>query len=331
MEYIAELVFWVVIGVVVGFLGSSRREEKKVDANKTVMRQMPSIRYGMYTIGILIGGMFAVFGAMALRDGAQKEEPWLVPLTFVGLMVGALCCAGGYIFYAKHVFFDEEELIVGRPFRSMLHVKWQEISRMETKKTRLLLYGADGKKLVAANPALENFDLFSDMAKRMCSAKVQRKGNGWENGERVMERRMAFKAMLAFAALLFFLFTVTVFVGGYGFAEVFTRGDLFFLPLLFAAGAAALFYAIFLRVEKIRYTKEEITFCSLFGKKKFSWRDLRKIRREEQATTSAQKLYLTWEGKERVVSSTKYPEEYKEFLDFIIEVALERNVPTQNL
>ena len=177
MGYIIELIFWVVIAVVVGLLSSSRREEKRVDANKTVMRQNPSLRYGLYTVGFIISGLFMFMGTMAVRDGAQKDEPWIIPLVFLGILIGAGCFVGGYVLYARHVFFDETELIVGRPFKKMLHVKWQEISRMEKKQTKLVLYGADGARLVAGDPSLENFDLFADMAKRMCSAKAAKVRN----------------------------------------------------------------------------------------------------------------------------------------------------------
>ncbi|MDE6874701.1 MAG: hypothetical protein K2P87_09640 [Lachnospiraceae bacterium] len=330
MEYIVEMIFWVVLAVVLGLLGSSRREEKKVDPDKTVMRYGPSMRYGLYMIGILIGGMFGVFGAMAIRDRAHEAEPGLILLILLGVLAGIFFLVCGYILYARHVFFDEEELIVGRPFKSMLHVKWQEVSRMECKGNRLLLYGADGRRLLCANAVLENFDLFSDMAKRMCSARMPKK-DSWQDGQRVMTRRTAAVAMFCLAGLLFIFFAVSLLIGKYDFREVFTSGEQAFMPVMLAAGAAALLYGVVLFAEKIRYTKEEITFYRLSGKKNFLWRNLKKIRREEQGSSGVQKLCLTWEGKEYVVSKAKYQAQYEEFLDFIIDVALERDVPISGL
>lgn len=330
MEYIIETLFWVVLAVVLGLLGSSRREEKRVDPNKTVMRYEPSMRYGLYMIGILLGGMFGFFGAMAIRDGAHKAEPWLIPVILLGVLAGIFFLVCGYILYASHVFFDEEELIVGRPFRGMQHVKWQEISRMEKKGNRLLLYGADGKRLVRTNQSIQNFDLFLDMAKRMCSARMQ-KNDSWQDGQRVMTRRTAAVAMLSLAGVLFLFFIVGMLLGKYSIREAFTSGELVFMPVMFAAGTAALLYGVVLCAERIRYTKEEITFYSLFGKKNFLWRSLKKISRKEQGTTGAQKLCLTWDGKEYVVSKNKYPVQYDEFLDFIIGVALEQDIPSTGL
>ncbi len=333
MRYIIEMIFWVAAAVIVGFFGSSRREEKRVDANKTVMRQNPSLRYGMYLLGVLIVGMFVFFGTMAIRDEAQKEEPWTILLIFLGILFGAGCFIVGYIFYAKHVFFDETELLIGRPFKKMLHVKWQEIGRMEMQKNKLVLYGADGKWLVGADLSWENFDLFADMAKRMCSAKEVKKGGDIGSGERVMKRRAAGVAMLILAVLLLFICAFIAFAGEYTLAQMFAGKTMIFFPFLFAAGLAALFYAIFLFRENIRYTKEEIVYGSLFGKKKFLWRSLRNVRyvKEERGGIPVQKLYLTWEGKERVVSSKKYPGQFDEFLDFVIGVALMGNIPTQGL
>lgn len=331
MEYIVEMIFWVVLAVVLGFLGSSRREEKKVDPNKTVLRQMPTIRYGMYFIGIVIGGMFCFFGAMAIRDGAHKGQPWLIPLILFGVLAGAACILAGYIFYAKHVFFDEDGLIVGRPFHKMLHVKWQEISRMKVKANKtVILYGADGKRLVTAGAALENYDLFLGMAKRMCSARMPRKDGGWQDGERLMTRRTAWVAMLSFAGLMFFLVVLTALIGDYTLKDVLS-GRMFLLPPMLLLGLAAFVYAVFLYMEKIRYTKDEITFYRLYGKKKFLWRNLKKIRREADHAGTVQKLYLTWEGKEYMVSNVKYQRHYDEFLDFVIGIALERDIPSQNL
>lgn len=331
MEYIIEMIFWVVLAVVLGLLGSSRREEKKVDPNKTVLRQMPNIRYGMYFIGILIGGMFCFFGAMAIRDGAHKEQPWLLLLILFGVLAGVGCILAGYVFYARHVFFDEEELIVGRPFHKMLHVKWQEISRMEVKANKTItLYGADGKRLVTAGAALENYDLFSSMAKRMCSARMPRKEGDWQAGERLMTRRVAWVAMLSFAGLMFFLIIMTMLIGDYTFKTALSDG-MFLLPLMLLIGIAAFVYAVILYAEKVRYTKEYVIFCRLYGKKKFLWRNLKKIRREGDHGGTVQKLYLTWEGKEYMVSNVKYQRHYDEFLDFVIGIALERNIPSQNL
>lgn len=134
MRYLIRWGFWVVLAIAAGFLGNSRREEKRVDPDKTVMRYMPTYRFGMYFIGIILIGLFGFLGAEAVGDGAQKEDPWIIPMILLGLLFGVLCFLTGYILYAKHIFFDEKGLIVGRPFRSSLSFLWQEIERMEISK-----------------------------------------------------------------------------------------------------------------------------------------------------------------------------------------------------
>lgn len=328
MKYIFELVILAIIGVVTRMLGSSKREEKKADPNKTVMRQQPNLRYSLYVLGIMFMIIFFYGAAAAMQE---NENTWLFSfLVFLGILVGGFFLIGGYSLYARHVFFDEEELLVGRPFKKLLCVKWQEISRMETKTGQIILYGPDGKKLVRASASLENFDMFANTAKRVCSAKeASKQRTEWKNGARVMRRRAGAIALLVCAVLMFALFVLIMMASEYTFLQMFTSSETFVFGILFLVGVLLLFYSIKLFAERIRYTKEEITFSKLFSKKTFSWNRLQKIRRE-QSGKLVQKLYLTWDGKEYAVSPAKYAKYYEEFEDFIIDIALSRDIPAQN-
>ncbi len=332
MRYLIGWIFWVVLAVIVGFLGNSKREEKRVDPNKTVMRQVPMYRFGMYSIGVILIGLFGFFGAGAIHDEAQKENPWLIPVIFLGFFAGILCFLAGYILYAKHIFFDEKELIVGRPFRSNLSFLWQEIERMEISGNYLCLYGAGGKRIVKANPALENYDLFADMAKRMCSAKqIKQSGGDWKNGERSMVRRAA--AYIIFGTAIFLLICIFILgkMGDYELAKMFTRPDMTVFRIALILAIAIFLYGIWLYLDRIRYTKNEIIFSTLFSKKRFSWRELKKVRRAKVGTMEVEMIFLTFQGKEYRVNSAKYRQEYQNFFDFIIDLALTQGIPTENL
>ncbi|MDE7325237.1 MAG: hypothetical protein K2N63_03000 [Lachnospiraceae bacterium] len=330
--YLIEWGFWVLLAVIVGLLGNSRREEKRVDPNKTVMRQNPTLRFSMYGVGIILTGLFVFVGTGAVKDGAHREEPFIIPLILLGVLAGILCFMAGYILYKKHVFFDEDGLIVGRPFRGNLQLKWTQISRMEMKGNRLVLYGPEGKKLLKADPSLENFDLFSSMAKRMCSAKQVREGKEtWKGGERIMARRGATRVMFGISALLVLSVVILGQIGDYQLSRMFVRSDMVIFPITLAIAAAIFIYGIWLYADRIRYTKEEITFCRLFSKKTFEWRTLKKIRRAKVGQMEVEKLFLTFDGKEYAVSSAKYLQEYSYFLDFIIDVALRQGIATENL
>lgn len=331
MRYLIGWIFWVVLAIAVSFLGNSRREEKRVDPNKTVMRQMPTYRFGMYFIGILLIGIFGFIGAGAIRDGAQKEEPWLILVLFLGLFSGILCCLAGYILYAKHIFFDEKELIVGRPFRSKLSLSWQEIERMEISGNYLCLYEPGGKRIVKASPVLENYDLFADMAKRMCSAKQIKQSGNWKNGERVMVRGAAAYTIFGTAIFLFICIFVLGQMGDYELAKIFVRPDMLVFRITLILAIAIFFYGIWLYLDRIRYTENEIIFSTLFSKKTFSWRELKKIRRAKVGTMEVEMIFLTFQDREYKVNSAKYRKEYRDFLDFIIDLALTKGIPTENL
>lgn len=332
MRYLTGWICWVVLAVVIGFLGNSRREEKRVDPNKTVMRQMPTYRFGMYFIGIILIGLFGFIGAGAIHDGAQKENPWLIPVILLGIFSGILCCLAGYILYAKHIFFDEKGLIIGRPFRSNLSLLWQEIERMEISGNYLCLYGPGGKRIVKASPVLENYDLFADMAKRMCSAKqIKQNGGDWTNGERVMVRRAAAYTIFGTAIFLFICIFVLGQMGDYELAKIFTRPDMLVFRITLILAIAIFLYGIWLYLDRIRYTKNEIIFSTLFSKKTFSWRELKKIRRAKVGAMEVEMIFLTFQGREYRVNSAKYRKEYQNLLDFVIDLALTQGIPTENL
>lgn len=331
MKYFIELIVLVIIGVATRFLGSSRREEKKADPNKTLMRQPPNLRYSLYVLGIMFMIIFCYGGVAAAQDGASKDAPWLPFLMLLGVLASGLFFLGGYSMYARHVFFDDEELLVGRPFRGLLRVGWKEISRIETKRGQIILYGADGKRLVRASANLENFDIFENTVKRVCSAKqAPKQRTEWKNGARVMKRRAGAIALLILVIMLLALFALVMMASGYTFLQMLTSGETFIFSMMFIAAIPLLFYSIWLFAEKIRYTKDDITFSKLFSKKTFSWDRLQKIRREQNGK-AVRKLYLTWDGKEYAVSPARYAKYYEEFEDFVIDIALTRDIPAQNL
>lgn len=331
MRYLIRWGFWVVLAIAAGFLGNSRREEKRVDPDKTVMRYMPTYRFGMYFIGIILIGLFGFLGAEAVGDGAQKEDPWIIPMILLGLLFGVLCFLTGYILYAKHIFFDEKGLIVGRPFRSSLSFLWQEIERMEISKNRLCLW-AEGKRIVKANPTLENYDLFAGMAKRMCSAKqTKQNGEKWKNGEHVMVRKTAVYVIFGTAAFLLLCIFLFGQMGNYELAKMFARPDMVVFRVALILVAAIFFYGLWLYLDRIRYTKSEIIFSTLFSKKTFSWGELKKIRKAKVGALEVEMLFLTFQGREYRINSAKYPQEYRELLDFVIDLALTKGIPTENL
>lgn len=329
MKYIIEVLIYAAIGAVTVLFGSSRREEKKVDSNKTVMRQPASLRYSMYFLGAMFMAIFCYLIVSAVRDGVLEEEPWTLAGPFAGFLVGVFCVLCGYFLYARHVFFDDEELLVGRPFKGLVCVKWQEISRMDMKNGYIVLYGPDGKKLVKAQSGMDNYDMFALEAKRACSGKQGPKQREWTDSERVMRRRAGSVALFILAVCVFGLFALFAAVAEYSFVQIFAEGK-FGFQILFYLAVLILFFSIRMWFEKIRYTKEEITFSKLFSKKTFSWDKLQKIRRN-QPEGNMQKLYLTWDGKEYAVSPAKYAKYFGEFEDFVIDIALGRNIPTQNL
>ena len=146
-----------------------------------------------------------------------------------------------------------------------------------------------------------------------------------------MVRRAA--AYIIFGTAIFLLICIFILgkMGDYELAKMFTRPDMTVFRIALILAIAIFLYGIWLYLDRIRYTKNEIIFSTLFSKKRFSWRELKKVRRAKVGTMEVEMIFLTFQGREYRVNSAKYRQEYQNFLDFIIDLALTQGIPTENL
>lgn len=165
MEYIRViLIAGLFLGAYVLYLifGKNKREEKKVPVGMELLTMSPFLRYIMYAVGVLaiLGG-----GLMALMLIDMKEEWPVIILVFVlfGIIAGMFFLMG-YIFYARHIFFNREKIMIGRLFHGPDILEWNEVSRVDLKKTRLVLYDVRGKRRLEASAGMTGYEAFRVIA-----------------------------------------------------------------------------------------------------------------------------------------------------------------------
>lgn len=161
----------VVVGVMFLFsyilyflFGRNKREQKSVPVGMQLLALTPLLRYLMYGVGVL----FLVFGGMmAIGMASMGVEPALF------LLVAAMCAVTsgmffvlGYAFYARHIFFDREKIMIGRPFRQPDILAWEEVGRTDLKKARVVLYDKKGKRRAEASAGMIGYEGFRELAER---------------------------------------------------------------------------------------------------------------------------------------------------------------------
>ena len=130
--------------------GRNKREQKSVPAGMQLLALTPLFRYMMYG------------GAMMASEGVE-------PVLF--LLIAGMCAVAsglffvlGYAFYSRHVFFDREKIMIGRPFRQPDILTWEEVGRTDFKRTRVLLYDKKGKRRLEASAGMIGYESFRELA-----------------------------------------------------------------------------------------------------------------------------------------------------------------------
>ena len=76
----------------------------------------------------------------------------------VTILLVVVCFLGGYAMQARHVLYNEEILLIGKPFRPYQTIHWYEISEMRIKNQDFFdLYDRNGRRCVSANANLEGY------------------------------------------------------------------------------------------------------------------------------------------------------------------------------
>lgn len=165
-------IMWMVLFLIGGILylifGKNKREKKGVPVGMSLLAVSPVYRYAMYGAGVIL----LLFGALIVVLMSLSGEVELFPIIFMAVLI--LCVAGifflaGYAFYARHIFFNEEKIMIGKLFDEPDVLPWKEISRAELKKNRIRLYDKNGKRCLDVSAGMIGFREFQTMAEQKCA------------------------------------------------------------------------------------------------------------------------------------------------------------------
>lgn len=147
--------------------GRNKREKKSVPVGMQLLAMSPMFRYVMYAMGILMAlfGGFCAFVATAWGEGAIIG----IVLFLANVFTGGMFFLAGYAFYSRHIFFDEEKMVIGRFLGQPDTLTWGEVGRADFKKARVLLYGKNGKRCVEASSGMAGYEQFRAIAERKCN------------------------------------------------------------------------------------------------------------------------------------------------------------------
>ncbi len=294
----------------------------------------------MPALGLFIFCFLLLFSMLAIADGAWEAG---VGMLAMGTAMLLLCFAFGYLMRSRHVLFNDEVILVGRPFGGYERVPWYEITSMEIVNPDLfILLGRGERKLVQADSEMEGYQEFYIMASRHChpsQAAAAGKGTAYQRkyampGKgRLRCEPIPFYLLLGGDALLIALL-VKAFVTLEGSMDVlitfFTQDwKMFLIALLFGvlAPLGSLWGIIYYSLQKIDLNSQEILF-SLFPHRAVTvlWREVRRIEALRTGENNLMLTFYTDKGKFEI-RQQKFRKGFAENLPEILKNAERYEIP----
>lgn len=142
----------------------------------------------------------------------------------VTILLVVVCFLGGYAMQARHVLYNEEILLIGKPFRPYQTIHWYEISEMRIKNQDFFdLYDRNGRRCVSANANLEGYRQFYQASLRFTRPEytAKQKNTPYDNpvsaasGCGTLRYRTGeyYALLILYAVVMFLFFGLTVFSG----------------------------------------------------------------------------------------------------------------------
>lgn len=142
--------------------GRNKREQKSVPVGMQLLAMTPLLRYLMYGMGVVFPVFGVVMFLMMASMGAELIH-FLLIAVMCAVMSGMFFLLG-YAFYARHIFFNREKIMIGRPFRQPEILTWEEVGRTDFKKTRVVLFDKKGKRRLEASAGMIGYESFREVA-----------------------------------------------------------------------------------------------------------------------------------------------------------------------
>ncbi|MCH5340188.1 MAG: hypothetical protein J1E01_01855 [Acetatifactor sp.] len=153
----------------------SKKEKDDEKSGRITMRQPSGVGFGMLALSLIIMGfiVFVIIMMVASGDGAEawaESGPMIVLV--VGIVALMVLAAGWYCYYlrAYTMVFDQEKIVISKPFKKDEEIPWSSLSRIELETARSILYDKYGQVRLKVGAGWENFGLFCEVARKRIEA-----------------------------------------------------------------------------------------------------------------------------------------------------------------
>lgn len=310
------------------FRGS--REQKEYEKNGMKLVNIPRGKQMLLpALGIFTAAIVGFFIFPAIHDGAWEEAGDMIILCIgIVMLLMVICFAGGYCLQRRHILYDEEKLLVGKPFRPYEEIRWYEIARMQIKNQDFFdLYDRNEKRRISVDASMEGYYDFYQTA--LCHVKPAYRvatGDGTtyqqkfavQNGRGILLYRMGeYYVLLILSLLMAVMFCTVVLSSGERIPDALNQlwedeiYGVLVIPLFLVLSVSSLIYT---GLQRITYDREKIIF-NRFPRRKFTlfWRDVKKIECVMERSNS-RKLILYTRDKTYTIREAQFRRGFPELL-----------------
>lgn len=299
-ERVIKWILLAILGLVVLLLSVTpvfRGSKEQRNHQKSGMRMLAAPRTRVLilpALGIFIMGFLALIAYLAISDGAWEEAGSMILLCLgIGLLILICGFFAGYCMQKRHTLYDEEQLLLGAPFRPYQRLTWREISRMEIQnQDAFSLYDRDGVKRVSATADLTGYHDFYETAVRCCKPGYTAASGGGSayqqtystiSGQGMLRCRTGeYIAMLVISLLMAGMVFVMAVISGKEITEMgarlFSKEGMETKLLVAGLILISIVMLVYMSLQKITYDNRQITFSRFpKGTESVDWNEVIRI------------------------------------------------------
>lgn len=274
------------------FQGS--REQKKYIRSGMKLVNIPRIKQMLLpALGIFVAAVVAFFLFLCIKNGGWKDagNMFLLCIGIVILLV-FICFLSGYCLQKHHILYDDERILVSKPFHPYEEIRWYEIAKMKIKNQDFFdLYDRNENRRISVNASMEGYSELYQMAHTHIKPEYSftfeentsyQKTFSSQNGCGILRYR---------TGEYYFLLVLSLLITSMSCALLISSGEsmpsalehlweaeiygILFVPFLLFFSLCALIYV---SLQKITYDREKIVFdCFLHRKITLLWQDIYKV------------------------------------------------------
>lgn len=313
-ERVIKWILLAALGLVVLLLSATpvfrgSREQRNYQKRGMRLLAVPRTRVMVLpALGIFIMGFLALISYLAISDGAWEEAGSMILLCLgIGLLILVCGFFAGYCMQKRHTLYDDEQLLLGSPFRPYRKLAWREISRMEIQnQDAFSLYDRDGVKRVCATSDLTGYHDFYETASRCCKpgyTAASGGGSAYQQsystfaGQGMLRYRTGeYIAMLVISLLMAGMIFVMAIVSGKEITEMgawlFSKEGMETKLIVAGLILISIVMLVYTSLQKITYDNRQITFSRFpKGTESVGWNEVLRIAYSPQQGSRSITLY----------------------------------------